>query len=49
MQQEDKRLNRATKAPLLSRMTLWLSSDAFREETRRLSVIALLESHRDSS
>ena len=43
MQQEDKRLNRATKAPLLSRIALWLSSDAFREEIRRLSIIALLE------
>ena len=43
MQEEDRRLNRATKAPLLSRIMLWLSSDAFREEIRRLSVIALLE------
>jgi methyltransferase (TIGR00027 family) len=43
MQEEDQRLNRATKAPLLSRLMLWLASDAFREEIRRLSVIALLE------
>jgi hypothetical protein len=43
MQEEDRRLNRATKAPLLSRLMLWLASDAFREEMRRLSVISLLE------
>ena len=43
MREEDKRLNRATQVPLLSRLMLWLSSDAFREEIRRLSVISLLE------
>jgi methyltransferase (TIGR00027 family) len=43
MQEEDKRLNRATRVSLLSRIILWLSSDAFREEMRRLSIIALLE------
>ena len=47
MQEEDKRVNRATKAPLLSRMMLWLASESFREEMRRLSVVALLERDQD--
>jgi hypothetical protein len=43
LQEEDKRLKRATQVPLLSRLMLGLSSAAFREEIRRLSVITLLE------
>jgi methyltransferase (TIGR00027 family) len=43
MREEDKRLNRATKAPVLGRMMLWLASENFREEMRRLSVVALLQ------
>lgn len=41
-QEEDKRLKRAPRASLLSRVVLWLSPAAFREEMRRLSGIALL-------
>jgi methyltransferase (TIGR00027 family) len=39
---EDKRLKRAPKTSLLSRVVLWLSPAAFRAEMRRLSGIALL-------
>jgi methyltransferase (TIGR00027 family) len=41
-QEEDKRLKRAPRSSLLSRVVLWLSPAAFREEMRRLSGIALL-------
>jgi methyltransferase (TIGR00027 family) len=41
-QEEDKRLKRGPRAPLLSRVVLWLSPASFREEMRRLSGIALL-------
>lgn len=43
MRAEDERLNRGARTSLLSRMMLWLSSDTFREEIRRLSVIELFE------
>jgi hypothetical protein len=41
-------VNRATRAPLLSRLMFWLSSAAFRKELRRLSVITLLEAETDN-
>lgn len=41
-QEDDKRLERAPKTSLLSRVVLWLSPAAFRAEMRRLSGIALL-------
>jgi hypothetical protein len=40
-QDDDKRLKRAPRTSLLSRVVLWLSPAAFREEIRRLSGIAL--------
>jgi methyltransferase (TIGR00027 family) len=40
--EEARRLNRATRTPWLSRLALMLASEAFREEFRRLSGVALL-------
>jgi methyltransferase (TIGR00027 family) len=45
-QVESERLHRSPPTSLLARMMLWLASDSFREELRRLSGVALLSRER---